>query len=107
MAAAQRGEASCKLVTGSLTLELQQAAGEEEEERGRGGGGGTEQGRPGELLVRGGGGGFTSLEAPGRSSGGVATVTVSSREKQAEQIKNHVVMSRPPAQRRILCYFIQ
>lgn len=89
MAAARRGEASCKLVTGSLTLELQQAAGEEEEEKaggGRGGGGaGTDEGRPGELLV---GGGFTSFETPGRSSRGVATVTVSSQEKQADQIKN-------------------
>lgn len=56
MAAARRGEASCKLVTGSLTLELQQAAGEEEERAGggRGGGGaGTDEGRPGELLVGG------------------------------------------------------
>lgn len=104
MATARRGEASCKLVTGSLKLELQQAAGEEEERAGGGrrGGGGTDEGRPGELLVGG------DLP-PSRHQGGAAeeSLTVSSQEKQADQIKNRVVTSHPPAQLWILCYSIQ
>lgn len=99
MAAARRGEG--QLQTGEWLTHTGAPAGSR-------GGGGTEEGRTGELLVGGGvgGGGFTSFKAPGRSSGGVATVAVSSQEKQADEIKSRVVTSPPPAQLRILCYFI-
>lgn len=81
-------EASCKLVTGSLTPELQQAASERRRVENREGRGGTEEDQRAAGLVcvclGESGGGITSFKAPGRRSrAAAATVTVSRRDKEA------------------------
>lgn len=72
------GEASCKLVTGSLALELQQAAGERRRVERRDGGGD-------DRRAAGWGGGFTPLEAPGRSGS-------NSNSEQEDEMKKRLLL---------------